>query len=454
MRNRLGPIVRLNHAFQIGFPANIYGPVTKRHSLSPEPVMTASASNRSFDCMIVGAGHTGLLLARLLADHGLRVALLDRRADPQTATEKAERPAGWGLSVNLGGVIALRTAGLWQYLSAHSQPLSRMRVADATSNRDVLYEAAETGSEALSWGIGGQDLEQGLQRSILDQPTIEGFWGQELTGHHFGESECTLTCRSGLELTGQLVVAADGRKSPLRRAAALDGLVMDFKQTALTVGVTSEESHRGEGFEVLLPGGPLAFLPLPEGRPGKPSASLTWVLPRDKAAHWQKAKPEAVAEELGRHMPKHLGRVRVATPIAAFPLNFSHARRLIGRRLALVGDAAHGLHPIHAQGFNLALRDVARLAELLVAGRRLGQDPGAGFLLRRYEASRLPDSLATGLFTTGFSLLSSSAHPLARSAINATGYLLQKVRFLRHSMMRQGRGEFPCRPRLLRGLPL
>ena len=416
--------------------------------------MTAFSQNRSFDCLVVGAGHTGLLLARLLADHGLRVALMDKRAGPRAAAGKVDRPAGWGLSVNLGGVIALRTAGLWRYLAARSQALARMRVTDATSKREVLYQAAETGSEALSWGIAGGDLERGLQRSVLDQPAIEGFWEEELVGHHFGDGECTLTCRSGLKLAGQLAVAADGRRSSLRRAAALDGPVMDFKQTALTVGITNERGHQGEGFEIFLPGGPLAFLPLPEGRPGEPSASVTWVLPRDEAARWQKAKPEAVAEELGRHMPRHLGRVRLATPIAAFPLNFSHARRLIGKRLALVGDAAHGLHPIHAQGFNLALRDVARLAELLVAGRRLGQDLGSKRLLRRYESSRLPDSLATGLFTTGLNLLGSSTHPFARGTIGAGAYMLQKAPFLRHALMRQGRGEFPGRPRLLRGLPL
>ena len=153
-------------------------------------------------------------------------------------------------------------------------------------------------------------------------------------------------------------------------------------------------------------------------------------------------------------MPDRLGGVRLVTPIAGFPLTFSHAKRLAGQRLALVGDAAHGLHPIHAQGFNLALRDVARLAELLVAGHRRGQDPGSRSRLRRYQASRLPDTVASGLFTTGFSLLSSSANPLARGAIGAGALLLQKIPLLKETLMRQGRGEFPGRPRLLRGVPL
>lgn len=416
--------------------------------------MTPTDPEKPFDCAIVGAGHAGLVLARLLADRGLRVALIDTRADPRTASRDAGRPAGWGLSVNLGGVTALRTAGLWPYLADHAQALSGMRVTDPTSNRDVLYRAAETGSEALSWGIAGRNLTGGLQEAVFDQPAIETYWGEEVVDRHCGHGECRLIFRSGRELACRLAVAAEGRNSPLRRSAGLDGRLMDFKQVALAMGVVTEGSHQGEGFEILLSGGPLAFLPLPEGRPGMPSASVTWVLPREEAARRQAAEPQEAAEALSAHTPRNLGPVRLVTPVAAFPLSFSHARRLVGRRLALVGDAAHGLHPIHAQGFNLALRDVARLAEILVAGHRRGQDPGAASLLRRYETSRLPDTLATGLFTTGFSLLSSSANPIARGVIGAGALLLQKVPTLRQSMMRQGRGESPVRPRLLRGVPL
>lgn len=416
--------------------------------------MTQQSRSLSYDCAVVGAGHAGLLLARLLADQGLRVALLDKRPDPRTASADAQRPAGWGLSVNLASVVAIRVAGLWDYLAEHAQPLAGMRVIDPATGQDVLYRASETGSEALSWGIAGQDLVQGLQQAVFDQAAIDVFWDEDLIAHRFGGKACQLTCRSGLEIICQLAVAADGRQSPLRHAAGLDGPRLDFKQVALAVGVATEHSHAGEGFEILLPGGPLAFLPLPEGHPNKPSASVTWALPNDRAEHWQSAAAEAFAEALGLHMPERLGEVRLATSLAAFPLTFSHAKRLAGKRLALIGDAAHGMHPIHAQGFNLAVRDVARLAELLVSAHRYRQDVGGAALLRRYQMSRLPDTLATGAFTSGFGLLSRSANPLARGAIASGAFLLKRLPVLRHALTRQGLGEVPDRPRLLRGLPL
>ncbi|MEM7122508.1 MAG: FAD-dependent monooxygenase [Pseudomonadota bacterium] len=414
----------------------------------------SKAQGQLYDCAVVGAGHAGLMLARLLADHGLSVALLDKRGKPGDGAIDGARPNGWALSVNLGSVVALRTAGLWDYLADQAQPLTVMRVTDPASKRDVLYRASDTGSEALSWGIAGRDLARGLERALADQGSIDAFWGEELACQHAGLESCRITCRSGLAIDCRLAVAADGRRSPLRQTARLDGPGVDFKQVALTVGVTTGASHGGEGFEILLAGGPLAFLPLPETGAGRPSASITWVRDRDQAERWQAAPPEMFARALRRHMPERLGDVRPATPLAAFPLTFSHAKRLIGDRLALIGDAAHGMHPIHAQGFNLAVRDVACLAELLVSAHRYGRDPGSRGLLKRYQSSRLPDTLATGAFTSGFGLLSSSANPLARGVIGGGAFLLQKLPALRHALTRQGLGEAPGRPRLLRGVPL
>lgn len=407
-----------------------------------------------YDCAVVGAGHVGMLLARLLADQGLRVALIDRRSDPRETADGSERPVGWGLSVNLGSVVALRTAGLWDYVADRAQPLESMRVSDPATRQDVLYRACETDSEALSWGIAGRDLTRGLERAVFDQASVDMFWGQEITHQNTGDRTRALIGHNGLKIASPLVIAADGRQSPLRRQARLDGPKLDFKQVALTVGVTTEESHHGQGFEILLPGGPLAFLPLKERRGDQASASITWVLPKGQAASWQSAAPAQFAEALGSHMPKQLGAVRPATPLAAFPLSFSHAKRLIGDRLALVGDAAHGMHPIHAQGFNLALRDVARLAELVVSAHRRGGDVGAPTLLRRYQASRLPDTLTTGAFTSGFAFLGSTPNPIARGAIGTGALLLRKLPALRRALTRQGLGEVPGRPRLLRGLPL
>lgn len=407
-----------------------------------------------YDCAVVGAGHAGMLLARLLADQGLRVALVDRRRDPRKTDEGSDRPVGWGLSVNLGSVVALRTAGLWDYVADQAQPLESMRVNDPATRQDVFYRASETDSEALSWGIAGRDLTSGLERAVFDQPSVDMFWGEEIAHRSIGDGTRTLTGQNGLRIACRLVIAADGRQSPLRRQAQLDGPVLDFKQVALTFGVTTEASHQGQGFEILLPSGPLAFLPLKEGHADRPSASITWVLPKNQAESWQSAMPVQFAEALCSHMPEQLGAVRLATPLAAFPLTFSHAKRLIADRLALVGDAAHGMHPIHAQGFNLALRDVARLAELLVSAHRRGRDIGAPALLRRYQASRLPDTLATGAFTSGFAFLGSSPNPIARGAIGTGALLLRKLPALRRALTRQGLGEVPGGPRLLRGLPL
>ncbi len=400
-----------------------------------------------FDCVVVGAGHAGMLLARLLADQGLRIALVDQRADPRTAEASERRPSGWGLSINLGTVIALRQAGLWDYFAGNAQPVTTMRVTDPAWGRDVLYRASEIDGEALSWGITGADLDLGLMQAVFDRPAIETIWTETVTGHDAGGGRCTLTCRSGRRLTCRLAIAADGRQSPLRRAAGLDGLKADFHQSALTLGVTTEFSHEGGGFEVLCLRGPLAFLPLPEGKPGKPTAALTWVFPRKDAARRETDGPESLAAELTHLVPKRFGDVRITTPVVSFPLSTSHARGLVGRRLALVGDAAHGLHPIHAQGFNLALRDVTCLARLLADVQRRRGDIGDATVLGCYQMIRLPDTLATSLFTAGFGAISGSPSPIARGVIAIGGLMLETQPLLRGALARAGAGTLPFAPR-------
>ncbi len=410
-------------------------------------MLTSHRVQTDFDCVVVGAGHAGLLLARLLADHGLNTALIDQRPDPRTADTSGRRPAGWALSINLGTVTALRRAGLWDYFADHAQPVTTMRVIDPAWGRDVLYRAAEIDGEALAWGITGSDLDTSLVRAVFDQPVVETIWNEAVIGHDAAGGRCSVTCRSGRRITCRLAIAADGRQSPLRTAAGLDGPRADFGQTALTLGVTTEHSHRGGGFEVLYLGGPLAFLPLPEGRAGKPTAALTWVFSREEAARRQTAAPASVVAELSALMPEHVGSVRITTPIVGFPLSASHARRLVGRRLALVGDAAHGLHPIHAQGFNLALRDVSCLVRMLADAHRDRGDVGEGAVLRRYQAARLPDTLATSLFAAGFGVVGGSASPVARGAIGMGAILLQNVPALRAALARVGAGTMSFPPR-------
>ncbi|MGO1117273.1 FAD-dependent monooxygenase [Rhodovibrionaceae bacterium A322] len=415
--------------------------------------MTSTPSS-SFQCLVVGAGHTGLLLARLLADQGLNVALLDKKALTPAAQAPSLRPAGWGLSINLGAVTALRTAGLWPYLQQQAQPLQSMTVRDAATAQEVVYQAKEINAEALSWGIAGGALEHGLFQAILEQPDLTLLGEEEIADLTLSPSGAEVLCKSGRRFSADLIVAADGRQSRLRQMAGLDGPKVNFRQTALALGIGHDRSHHGQGFEAFLPGGPLAFLPLPSSEQGKPHSCLTWVLPEKEATAWQSADPKDLQRHLADILPARLGHISLETPLSAFPLSFSHARAYGRDRLVLVGDAAHGLHPIHAQGFNLALRDVARLAELLVQGHRDQKDLGRPSLLRSYQMTRLPDSLTTGLFTTGLNLTASSSNPLALAGRKVAAGLLQNLPPLRQLLTLQGMGQGPGRPRLLRGLPL
>jgi len=251
-----------------------------------------------------------------------------------------------------------------------------------------------------------------------------------------------------------LLVGADGRHSPLREAATIPLAQWRYDHVAIVATVAHESWHENTAYEIFYPEGPFAILPMPEGEDGRPRSAIVWSAPAADAPAILGLPERALAHEIERKMGGFLGEVALAGPRWSYPLGFHHAARITDRRLALVGDAAHGIHPIAGQGLNLGFRDAAALTEVLVQGARLGMDLGAAALLRRYERWRSLDTLMVAFSTDSLTRLYGIPGRAAAAARRFGMGLVQRIGPLKDRLMAEARGESGDLPLLLRGLPI
>jgi 2-octaprenyl-6-methoxyphenol hydroxylase len=255
-----------------------------------------------------------------------------------------------------------------------------------------------------------------------------------------------LTLDDGRVLAAPLAIAADGRGSSMRKAAGIGAIGWPYSQSGVVATVALERPHQGVAHEYFLPSGPFAILPLTENR-----ASLVWTESKSAAAALMAASPEAFQAHLDRRFGSFLGKVQPLPGRFSYPLGLELAERMAGPRLALVGDAAHAVHPIAGQGLNLGLKDVAALAQVLVEARRLGEDIGSGLVLERYAAWRRFDNVMLAAATDGFVRLFSNDNPLLRLARGAGLSLVGAIGPARRFFMQEAGGGTGDLPRLLRG---
>jgi 2-octaprenyl-6-methoxyphenol hydroxylase len=258
-----------------------------------------------------------------------------------------------------------------------------------------------------------------------------------------------LSLRGGRALTAPLMVGAEGRKSVVRGAAGIKTYGWTYPQTGVVATVALAEPHGGVAHEYFLPGGPLAILPLTEQR-----ASLVWTEKTAMAHALVNGSPEAFEAYLARRFGDHLGRPKLIGSRFAFPLALQMAEAMIGPRTALIGDAAHAIHPIAGQGLNLGLKDVAALAEVIVDARRLGEDWGSELVLERYARWRRFDAAALATATDLFTRLFSNDIPLLRGVRGAGLALVNRIKPARSLFVREAAGALGDRPRLLQGMGL
>ena len=394
---------------------------------------------------VVGAGPVGGVLACLLDAAGVRTLVVDRAALPPMEHPDFD---GRCYAVAAGSRRILEQAGLWAALPYAPGPIRGIRVSDGKVGRapsrlrldfDVseLGESAEGG--AFGWMVEARALRMALNARLHAAPgVIVAAPGRARVERAADGARVHLD--DGRTLACRLVVAAEGRDSPLREAAGIAATRFGYGQTGLVGAIAHERPHGGVALEHFLPAGPFAQLPM-AGTDGAPNASAFVWTERTQAASRLLALDDAgFARELRRRLGGHLGEIRLLGRRWSYPLGALHAHRYVDTRLALVGDAAHGIHPIAGQGLNLGFRDVACLAGLVAEAAANGGDPGDPALLRRYQARRRPDNLLMLAATDSLDRLFSSDFPPLRLARDLGIAAVDRIGPLKRGFMRQAMG--------------
>jgi len=387
---------------------------------------------------VVGGGPAGLTAAIALAVAGVETALVSKRPPPDNRTT----------ALLSGSVVALEALAIWPLCQENSAALTGIRLIDDTPRLlrapEVLFEAAEIGLDAFGHNIENRHLVAALDRraSALSQlQRIEA----AVVAVEPGDESVTIRLDDSTTIEARLVVGADGRKSLCRAAAGIETERHDYPQAALTLNLAHARSHRGISTEFHTETGPFTLVPLPGLR-----SSLVCVADPDEAERLSALDADELSAEIERRSHSILGKVRVETGHGLFPLGIETARSFAARRIALIGEAAHVIPPIGAQGLNLGLRDAATIGELVVEARRVGDDPGSASLLAQYDQRRRADvtSRAFAVDALNRSLLSDFLPVQGARGLGL--YLLDRIKPLRRAVMREG-VEPAAQPRLMRG---
>ena len=404
--------------------------------------------NRSerVDVLIGGAGFAGLALAIALRQ-GLGKSFSVTVADPALGRTHADDLRASAIAAAARRLF--ETIGVWTDVEDGAQPILDMAVTDSRLHDAVrpvflTFEGEVEPGEPFAHMVENKPLSDALAKKAkvegveLRAAAVSDFdTGADRVAVHLSDQSTT---------AARLLVAADGARSGIRERAGIQSFGWSYDQSGIVTTVAHERDHHGRAEEHFLPAGPFAILPL-KGR----RSSLVWTEDTREAERIVALPDKAFHAELERRFGLHLGDIEIAGPRRAYPLGWSVARSFVGERLALVGDAAHVIHPIAGQGLNLGLRDVAALAEAIVDAARLGLDPGSATVLDRYQRWRRFDTMAMGLATDGLNRLFSNQSDVLRLARDVGLGLVERMPALKSVFIREAAGLTGEVPKLLRG---
>ncbi len=413
----------------------------------------ATVDRPRYDVVISGASFAGLALACALAralGPDLRIAVLDRG----TIGAAAPVPDSRASALSAGSQRVLDVLGVWHPIAAEAQPVHRIEISDSSLEagvRPVLltYDNEVAPGEPASWIVPNAALMWALGAVAAAQSGIALLSATEAAGLDADEASAAVRLADGRALAAALVVAADGRRSPLREAAGVKVVGWTYPQTGIVTTVAHERPHEGVAVQHFLPAGPFAILPLRGDR-----SCITWTEDRQEARRILALDETAFLAEVDLRFGGRLGALSLAGPRGSWPLEMHLARSYVAPRFALVGDAAHGVHPIAGQGLNLALRDVAALAEVVAEAARLGLDFGGKDALRRYERWRRFDSLVSAAAFDGLNRLFSNDWTLLRTVRDAGLAVVDRLPAVKRMLVGEAAGLSGELPRLIKGQPI
>ena len=396
-----------------------------------------------YDVIILGGGLVGLTLALSLTAHGVRCAVIDPAAPDA------------GLAPGFDGRVSAIASASWKMLDAigvgrhldgKGCPIERIWVSDGLEPGALDFVPPE-GDGPMGIMFENRETRVALAKAAAEASDLVRYQPDRAVTVERSLDRVDITLESGTRISGALLVAAEGRNSPTRESAGIRIAKWNYDHVAMVAAIDHEVPHANTAYEIFYPGGPFALLPM---LPGTRSA-VVWTVPTKHAPATQAIGERGWLAEAQKRIGGFLGEISLAAPRASYPLGFHHAARITDTRLALAGDAAHGIHPIAGQGLNLGFRDVAALTEVIVEGMRMGLDPGDAQLLERYQRWRGLDALSVSIAMDGlvrlFDVPGKTASAVRRFGLGA----VQKLSPLKNRFMAEARGESGALPRLLVG---
>ena len=388
-----------------------------------------------------------MLLGIACGGAGLPVAIVDRQDPARLLGEEFD---GRSSAIGYGSQQVLEAIGLWPPIAPDAEPIREIRVADDDSPLFLHYDHRELGASApLGYIVENRVLRRVLIDRIRSIPNVLFLAPLAVDSVSTSPLRATAELSDGRQLRTRLVAAADGQESPLRRAAGIRTVEWRYPQTGIVTTVRHQRPHNGIAVEHFLPAGPFAILPMTGNR-----SSIVWTERAEFAPRLVDLSNAGFATELAARFGDFLGEVEPIGPRWTYPLKFLLAENYAATRLALVGEAAHTIHPIAGQGLNLGIRDVAALAELLIDARRLGLDIGEDSVLLHYQRWRRFDALALAAVTDGLNRLFSNSLPPIQLARDVGLAIVNRLPPLKRVLMRDAMGILGDLPRLVRGEPL
>jgi 2-octaprenyl-6-methoxyphenol hydroxylase len=400
------------------------------------------------DLLIIGGGLNGPALALAAARAGLSSTVIDALPEP------ARKEAGFdgrAYALALASVRLLRNLGLWERVAENAQPMLEIKVSDGRAGEGPSPFFLHFDHAEIEEGPMGHMLEDRfLRRALLDEmdaePRIAQVSGDRVTAQEVDEAGVTVTLASGKVLRGRLLIGADGRASGTAARAGIRRTGWGYGQTALVAAIEHASPHHGIAHQFFMPPGPLAILPLPGN-----VSSIVWSETDETAARFAALPDADFMEVLRPRFGDFLGDIRLRGTRYTYPLSLTVAQSFTAPRLALVGDAAHGMHPIAGQGLNAGLRDVAALAQVMTEASRRGEDIAAADVLARYQQWRRFDTATLAVATDLTNRLFSNDNPLLRTARDLGMGALSHMPALRRGFIREAAGLTGDLPALMKG---